>query len=432
MQKRILLIAFFTLLSGCAIYHPLPLPIAPSLDDALPKSATYPLTIGETASLALDRSPNLLIERRKANVSKAQAYASGLLPDPQFSASADHPTVRGPGLVNGYALGLAQDLQAILTQPAHAESADAKRKQAKLDLLWAEWQTIQKATNLFAQKYYLNDKSLLLSRAADLLKIQSERSDRALAKHDTTIDVAGADLSTALDIASQRDAASRAALSADSDLRMELNLGAGAPLVLADPGDPGVVSEDDVRSALTNVVRNRPDLLALQAGYHAQEEAVWIAILEQFPAINVGFNRASDTSNIQTNGLSVTFNIPIFGSTQAKIRTERATRAELYTEYQTRLDQTHADAWRIWRSLELLRSQIERLQRSLPQLQHMAAVGQKAYSAGNLPPATYVLLQTSLTARESELLDLKATLWSDTIALKTLLSITPLLPGTSH
>lgn len=431
MRRHVLAIALLAALSGCAGYHPAPLPVASGLDDALPASVPQPLTLSDAATLALARSPNLLIERRKAGVSKAQAYASGLLPDPQFTASVDHPTVHGVGLVNAYALGIAQELQSLLTEHSRAEGAKAKEKQAELDLLWAEWQTLQKTVGLCTQKYYLDEKSALLTNTADLLDRQYAKSRRALTAHDTTLDVAGADLSTALDIASQRDDAVRAALTADADLRMELNLGPHARLVLADPGDPGAIGEADVRAALGSVASRRPDLLALQAGYHAQEESVRTAILQQFPAMTLGFNRASDPTNVQTNGLSTTINIPIFGTTQANIATERATRAELGTEYQTRLDQTVADAWRIWRSLEVLRSQIGALEASLPELEHMARTGQEAYAAGNLSPATYVVFETSLAARQSELFDLKSSLWSDTLALKTVLAMTPLLPGTT-
>ena len=175
------------------------------------------------------------------------------------------------------------------------------------------------------------------------------------------------------------------------------------------------------------------DLESLYKSASAQDgarpsAAVRQAILEQFPAINLGFNRQSDTSNIFSNGAAVTIDIPIFGSTQTKIRTERATREELRAEYQSRLDQATADAWRIWRSLGLLRVQVKRLNESMPALRKMAKDGQKAYAAGNLAPATYVLLETTLSSRQSELADLKASLWDDTIALKTLLAMTPLYP----
>lgn len=427
---RIALIALLVVsLSACAAYHTEPLPREPELTATAPSSA---MGLGAVAKFAVAHSPELLARRRRTEVNAAQAFEGGLLPDPQFSASVDHPTVHGPGLVNGYALGLAQDLQAVLIEPSRANAAAAKERQAKLDLLWAEWQTIQKSATLFVEKLYTDQKLAVLQHVSSVLETQTKHSMHELQRHNTTIDVAGADLSAELDILSQRDAAARGAIAADSDLKALLGLAPDASLALVDPGDPMPIRRDEVTAALKQVVNARPDLLALQAGYHAQNEAVRTAILEQFPAINVGFNRASDTSNIQTSGLSVTLNIPIFGSTQAKIRVEEATRAQLRAEYSARLDQTAADAWRIWQGLILLRQQVDVLARSVPKLQKMAETGRAAFVAGNIAPATYVFLETTLSARENELFDLRATLWKDTIALRTLLAMTPLLPRDSH
>ena len=412
-------------LSGCAVYHAAPLPAAPDLTAA----PAGPLDMVGAARLALEKSPDLIALRRKAQVTEAQAHASGLLPDPQFSASADRPTVHGPDLVTGYALGLSQDLQALLTAPSRAEGAKAQVAEAELNLLWGEWQTIQNTASVFARAVYADRKARLLRKTAGILSAQAARSGRALAAHNSTIDVAGSDLSAALDTASQADAAARDSLDANSQLKGLLAFVPDTTLTLTEPGTPAIISRKDVKAALKRLPKTRPDLLALQAGYHAQEEAVWSAILEQFPAVNVGFSRAADTSNIQTNGLSVTVNIPIFGSTQAKIRTERATRAQLRAEYQARLDSTTVDAWRIWHAIGLLREQIARLSARLPQFHEMAATAQKAYAAGNLSPSTYVLMQTSLSARDSELLDLKATLWADSLALKVLLAMPLIAPG---
>jgi outer membrane protein TolC len=283
-----------------------------------------------------------------------------------------------------------------------------------------------------AQKVFADQKTAILKQTADVLTAQSMRSQRALITHDLTIDVAGSDLSAALDLASQVNLAQRTALTAGSALRVLVGMTPNSNLSLAELPDAPVIREQDVAAALSSVAKRRPDLLALEAGYRAQEESVRTAILQQFPAINLGFNRGSDNSNISSNGLSVTFNIPIFGSTQAKIRTERATRAQLRAEYQARLDQAQADAWRIWRALALLREEIQRLDISVPDLRKAAQTAQIAYQAGDIAPATYVLLQISLSARESELLDLRAMLWSDTVALRALIAMTPLIPGVAR
>ncbi|MDE1986326.1 MAG: TolC family protein, partial [Alphaproteobacteria bacterium] len=316
-----------------------------------------------------------------------------------------------------------------LTYPSKASAARAAADQAKLNLLWNESQTIEQAGTLYAQKVLLDEKAERLHQTASLLLAQADRSQKALAAGNTTLDVAGADLSTGLDVASQADAALRDASTADIGLKMLLDLKPDAPLRLAALNDPAPLTKDQVATALQNVARTRPDLLALQAGYHSQEENVRTAILQQFPAITLGFNRASDTSRIQTNGLALTVNLPIFGSTQANIKIQRATRAQLKAEYQARLDQTEADAWRLFEELSLLRAQVERLEDKLPEFERMGETSQKAYVAGDLPPATYVILQTSLSARESELFDLKSLLWSDTLALRTLLAIPAIVPN---
>jgi outer membrane protein TolC len=123
----------------------------------------------------------------------------------------------------------------------------------------------------------------------------------------------------------------------------------------------------------------------------------------------------------------VTANLPIFGDTRAAIQIQKATRSELRAEYQARLDAATADAWRVWQETQLLRRQIALLEEKLPAFRQIAEVTARAHGNGDLSPATYVLMQTSLQARESELLDLKMALWNDTLALNTLL-VVPLVP----
>jgi outer membrane protein TolC len=348
------------------------------------------------------------------------------LPDPQLTASVDHPTA--PGFVNGYALGLSEDLQALLLHPSRAAAAQATADQAKLNALWDEWQTIEKACTLYVQKATADSRVDVLTRGEDVLATQAARSSRALAEHNTTLDQAGADLAAALDTAALRNAAQREALTADINLRALVDLRPDSDLQLAGLDDPSSVSRDEFAAELANVTRIRPDLLALQAGYQAQDEAVLTAILSQFPTLTFGANRQADTSNVHTTGLGVTLNLPIFTGARGEIRIQTATRAQLKAEYQARLDQTTADAWRLFREVDLLRRQKQELEERMPEFRRIAETGRTAYRNGDLPPATYVVMQSSLTARESELLDLRASLWTDILALHTILGA-PYVPG---
>jgi outer membrane protein TolC len=415
--------ALATTLCGCAFYSSEPLPSSSDLAAQPTGLPAHPLTMTDVAALAVERSPDLVGLRRKEQVSQAQAFSAGLLPDPQLNASLDHPTVKGVGLTNAYVLGLSEDLTMLLTYPTRSSAAKAQADQARLNILWDEWQTIEKTQTLFVQNTYADKKATKLSETAKLLLDQSERSGRALSEGNSTLDVAGSDLSAALDISSQSDAASRDALTDDVNLKSLLDLAPDAAITLSDVGDPPELTDATVEAALKNVAKTRPDLLALQAGYHAQEENVRTAILQQFPTFTLGGNRASDATNVKTVGVSATITLPIFGNVQANIKVQRATREQLKAEYQARLDQTEADARRTLKEIEILRAQIARLEARLPAFEHMATVGRKAYAEGNLAPATYVQLQTSSAAREAELFDLKATLWTDTIALATLLAL---------
>src|SRR5690348_1720169 len=202
MRRLAIVLLLSAAVAGCETFQAEPLPETAKFQP-LRLAEPLHLTIQQSVSLAVEHSPHLAIERRRMGVAAAQAYAAGLLPDPQVAASADFPTITGPGLVTGYALGLSEDLQALLTEPSRAETAEAKQKQARLDLLWAEWQTIEKTADLFVQRYFTDQKATLLAVDADVLFSQAARSGHALEAHNTTIDVAGSDLSAALDAQSR-------------------------------------------------------------------------------------------------------------------------------------------------------------------------------------------------------------------------------------
>ena len=422
MKRLVAMFALSAVLSGCTVYHALPLASGPEYSALLLPTAGA-LDMAEVAALAVQRSPDLVTSRRRADVAAAQSFAAGLLPDPQLSLSTDHPTA--PNFVNAYMLGLSEDLQALLTHPARATAAQAAADQAKLAAIWDEWQTIEKACTLYVQKTTADEKQTMLSLVEAVLATQAGRSSRALAMHDATLDQAGVDLAAALDTASQRNLARRDALVADINLKALIDVHPTGTLELAGLGQPETFTEEQLNAALTNIAGVRPDLLALQAGYRSQEEAVWIAVLSQFPTITLGFTREADTSNVHTIGLTATVNLPIFNGARGEIRVQSATRAQLHAEYQARLDQTTADAWRLWQEINLLRNQIAELTAALPTFRKMAENSRRAYAA------TFMLMQSSLLARESELLDLRSSLWIDSIVLHTILG-QPYVPAASR
>lgn len=423
-RQLAVMLAPFSLLGACTIYHPLPLPEA---TDFKPIAATHPLSMADVAILAVERSPDLVASRRKAAVAEAQSFAAGLLPDPQLSASVDQPTAPA-GYATGYALGLSEDLQALLTHPAKATAAEAAADQAKLSSLWDEWQTIEKACTFYVQRVIGERKRSLLLAAAARLSRQAQHSTTALQMRDVTLDQAGADLAAALDSESLANTASRETLTADSGLKTLIDAAPGTDLAFEGIGMPNTFTQEEMRYALARIDKVRPDLLALKAGYRSQEENVWIAVLSQFPTITFGPTRSADTSNVHSTGLALTINLPIFTGARGEIRIQSATREQLRAEYQARLDQTTADAWRLWNEIELLRGQIGGLEAKLPAFRRMAETAEKAHANRDIAPATYLAMQATLTAREGELLDLKSALWLDVIALHTILGVPYVTP----
>ena len=173
----------------------------------------------------------------------------------------------------------------------------------------------------------------------------------------------------------------------------------------------------------------RPDLLALKAGYESQEQSLREAVLAQFPSLQLGVTRLSDTvgdrsdigRTVHAVSIGATLNLPLFDHNQGNIAIQKTTRAQLLAEYQARLDQTSSDSWRIWSEMQELNAAIAEMQARLPQLETAAQNAERAYMAGDLPALTAVTLQSAVITRQAELSDLKQSLWSDAIALASVL-----------
>ncbi len=414
-----------TLVAGCATYSPLPLPDRP--DFAAPSSTpalnTQSLDMNAVATLAVLNSPELKAARAAANVSAAQAFAAGLLPDPQFTAAVDSVTDHGQGFVNALTFGLNLDLQALLGHGAKKRAAGAAAEQARLNLLWQEWQTIAQARTLYVQQTLAGDKSKFLEEAERSYSTQSDRSDRALQAGDTTLDLAAVDLALLSDIGIQLGVTRRGALQSQQALHSLLGVAPDATLTLKPVTAPVLPDRGAIESALAKLPQSRPDLEALQAGYRSQEQLVRKAILAQFPMISLGFNRARDTGNVHTSGLSVTVNLPLFDRGRGEIAIQRATRAQLRAEFQARLDQTSAAVWRLRAELEELQSELLQVDQRLPKLESTVAAARRAYQAGDFSATAYYTLYNAYLTAHSARLDLTQSLWNDAIALSAELGI---------
>ena len=381
---------------------------------------TQPLDMNAVATVAVLNNPDLKAARLKAGVAEAQAFAAGILPNPVLTANLD-PPIGGGSIVTGYGLGIEYDIQALIVQPARVAAANAARDEARLSLLWQEWQTVAQARTLYVQRVNATEKREIYAALQERYATQAERSTRALQTGDVTFDQAGIDLAALLDVRSQLSTAERTAAQTDYALRTLLGVAPQVEVPLQPLMRPPIPDRAAIEAALAKVAQSRPDLRALQFGYQSQEETLRRSVLAQFPSLSLGVGTANDTTNVHTISLGATLNLPLFDRNQGDIAVQSATRAQLLAEYQARLDQSTGDAWRIWTEMQQLNSAIGDIEARLPELQVAADNAERAYLAGDLPALTYVTLQSSVLNRQTELSDLRQSLWNDAIALSSVI-----------
>lgn len=430
-------------LAGCATFHALPLDgahpstripdltaTAGSIPTPLlrphPFNPTDGLDVTEVAMLAVANNPSLRIERDKAGVAYAQAYAVGLLPDPQLSYEHDRPAANSlPGTTAAYTAGLTFDLGNLVTRSARVESARADTREVDLTLLWSEWQTIAQARTLFDRVYFLHKRVGRLQREHAALAPVQDAITRALHAGDLTYEVAGAGLNAASDVSNQLGDAQRQLHLSEHDLHDLLGLDVSVPLHLA--GDPFYVDPNpaEVQRALPEMTARRPDLLALQAGYRAQNAKLRAAILAQFPAFTVGFVHARDNGGISSNGLSVSLALPLFDGNRGNIAIERATRRQLHDEYSARLLTDRNDIQRLMADLQSDRVQRTALARHAAQLARAREAAKTHYAAGRLDWPTYLAIRANSLATDAALLTLDENSHADAIALDALVGNWP-------
>ena len=426
-------------LSACATYSPKPLPDEVSLVDTAtrisfdPTSLPFPnlashlfdpsdgLDMDEVAMLAVANNPQLRQARDALGIARAQSFAAGLLPDPQLGFTSDHPTNGTAGNTNSFNFNLNYDVNALLLRSSRKGAAQAQAQRVNLDLLWQEWQVVSQARLLFTRLTAQQALMAQLQTARGLLADRCQRSQQALAAGNVTVDLASADLVALQNIERRINELERSRLANRASLNGLLGLLSTTPLALT--GKPRAVLMDAaaVQKDLVERLNQRPDLQALQAGYHSQEEKFRAAVLAQFPALNVGLTRARDTSGLYTMGFGLTLSLPVFNRNRGNIAIENATRTKLFDAYQDRLNSAYGEVAIALENQPLLQSQLQRTRQGVKQLQSVAQRAEAAFRAGNLAAPDYVRLQTALLDKQTEAINLQEALMEQQIALETLL-----------
>lgn len=427
------------LIAGCATYRHLPLPAGSNLAGVAP-GGPIPLDMNRVATLAVLNNPDLNTARANLRVAQAQAFAAGLLPDPHFNLSGDHPYDHPrPGdprypEYDEYGLELDVDLLALMTHRSVKASTRGDYQQAQLNLLWQEWQTVAQARTLYVQQSLASERRAFLASAQQIYAAASQRSQEALAANNVTLEQSSADLAVLQDIDNRLGDAQRSLLTAQQGLRNLLGVRPDVQLPLQPLGTPDIPTRQQVQDALAQLPHRRPDLLALRAGYAAQEARVRVAVLSQFPDVSIGFTKARDNSDIHSFGGVVNLTLPLFNRGRGQVAVQSATRAQLRADYQARLDQAQGAVWQLWNEMREVSGQLAQLAVQLPQMQNNLQAAERAYRASLFPAASYLtLVGSTVTAQELQV-TLQQTLWSDSIALATALGtqVQPTPPRQVH
>ena len=437
MKRSALLVS--ALLAGCAAYRPLALPTDDALlrdvarlavdADRMPDAALAAhrfdpsdgLDITEVAMLAVANNPELRLARADAGVTRAQAFSAGLLPDPQLALGRETAMGSPAGATVAFTAGLTVDIAALLARSSTHAAAAADARKSRLDLLWQEWQTVAKARLLFVKLDAITRSQDVLGQQRTLLRQRFDAATRAVERGLVNSDAATPQLTAYEDANRQWNDQERQRNQARHDLDALLGVAPEVTLRLVGPADVGTMDADQVRAAIAESPRRRPDLLALQAGFEAQDDRYRGALRAQFPAITVGPTRARDTSDVNTAGFSLGITLPLFNRNRGNIAIESATRDKLRIDYQQRLDATAVESHRLLDEQAILRRQLAEIDASLPALALAAERAGKAYAASNIDALALTNVEGALLARRLERIAAQQALQEQAIALQALL-----------
>jgi len=334
-------------MGGCATYHAKPLPeqaaSATSLSQLQGFDATaLPLDMATVERLVLLNNPDLKTQHARHQAAQAHRRQDGVLPNPSVGGSVGY-LLSGPGDATAWTASISQDIASLITLRPRREAAKANADGVDAGLLWEQWQTLGKA-RLLVIDLVEGEQQLALQHQA--MESQTQRESRILdAVHAGNMErvTVASDLAAAAEARTAFDDLQRRQL----DLRQQLNALMGLKpdvvLPLASTLPSASVDAAAMREQFDSVSRRRPDLVALQLGYRAQEATLRAAVLAQFPPLAIGYDASQDNSRVRNGGPAVNFTLPIFDHNQHNVAIARATREQLHQEYTVRLATAHDD-----------------------------------------------------------------------------------------
>lgn len=438
-------------LAGCATYQPAPLgPVSelaarPEGVRVDTRSLPFPMLAAhrfdprdgldeiEVATLAVVNNPDLKLARDDLALARAQAFAAGLLPDPQLALAGDlSSSGGGPDATRAFSLGLSYDIGALVAHAASQRAAQAEVRKTDLVLLWQEWQVASQARLAFVRLTYGRRLLAALDENRSLFADRAARTRQAASRGLLGSDALLPNLAALQDIDKQIYDLRRQLGQTAHDLNALLGLGTDVELRLQDGAPADAADATAVDAALAALPRRRPDLRALEAGYAAQDGRYRAALLAQFPALNVGLTRSRDNSNVYSNSFGVNLSLPFLNRNRGNIAIEQATRQKLRDEYAVRVQAAQGEIRAILAQQRLDHDELARVDAALAELEPAVAHSDLAARSGLIDLLAYANARTALLAKQAERIGLQQQIAEQRVALQTLLGIAPTAPTSGH
>ncbi len=429
------------LLIGCTTYKPMPLSSAavehglaapdPNALRMSAQSIKHPilkpiafdnpnrLTPDQAAILAVLANPSLRSARDERGIAASQLLQAGILPNPQVTFGEEYPYGGAiDGAVTASNVGLSWDITQLISRDAKKRAGQANADSIDLSVAWQEWQIAQAAKTAVYDVVSLKAQ-LALAQETDQHEAQNLSLIRdAVDHHEKTM----------LDLTAAEDAsldAHATVLSAQRDLDRQLltlNKALGLPPDSPVQLNPNINLPDQLQpptadKILSGLEDRRLDLLALKLGYQNQEQTLRAAVLQQFPKINLGFDRQRDNTNVQSVGFAVTVDLPIFDRNQGAIAVETATRQKLFDEYIQRVFEARFDVYAAIDDLSAISKQIAADQAAVPS-QQLIDTYRDAMDRGNIDVLSYYAAISRRNQKLLDILKLKQQLMDNQIALE--------------
>jgi outer membrane protein TolC len=413
-------------LAACAGPADLALPTRPALSDSLDglihdQVAMQPrLTVSQIALLAVRNNPDLRATRAQHGVAQAQVLQAGLLPNPQVTG-AFLPLVAGFGTTPAWNAGISEDIRTLITLSSTRRAARSSAEQIDAQILWQEWQVMGQARLLAVDIIEAERILALLAQNRDLLAVRYNKSQQAVSAGNETLTVSAPDLAALQTITTQINDLKRQQLARRHQLNALLGLAPDVAVPLDQTPDIPPWNAEAVAQTLPTLQDRRPDLVALQLGYRAQNAKLRTAVLSRFPNLMFGVTGGSDNANVRNAGPQVTLELPIFNHNQGNIAIETATRQQLHDEYAARLTAAVGQVRAMMAEIDLLNRQLQDVRRDLAGTRRVAVQAESAFNAGNLDERSYVDLVVVRLGKEQEIVTIEQLLLDQQVAIATLI-----------